>query len=201
MGNVRRAGKELEGSPLKVLTRTQFGNPILRQKAQRIPVAEIQSDKIQSLIADMRHTLLEKKLGIALAAPQVGESVALVVIAVRPLIHRHKVKLFDMTLINPEITECMGQPKTLWEGCISSGRGGKADLFGKVPRHPKIRVRYYDPEGAKHHEEFTDLKAHIIQHEVDHLKGILFVDRVKDTKTFITYHEYMKMVRKHLKSD
>lgn len=186
---------------MKVLARTQFGNPVLRQKAQHIRISDISSDKIQSLIADMRHTLLEKKLGVAMAAPQVDESLALVVIAVRPLIHRHKVKLFDLVLINPEITEYIGRRKSLWEGCISSGRGGKADLFGKVPRHPKIKVRFYDAEGKRHHEEFSGLKAHIIQHEVDHLNGILFVDRVKDTKTFITYHEYIKMIRKQLQDN
>lgn len=180
---------------MKTLRRRQFGDPILRQQATKVPVSDIGSDKIQGLIKNMRHTLVDQKLGMALAAPQVGESLSLVVIAVRPLLHRHKVEPFDMVLINPEITEHTGRRKSLWEGCISSGRGGRADLFAKVPRYPKVKVRYYDEDGNKHHKILSDFHAHIVQHEVDHLNGILFVDRVKDTHTYKTYQEYLRMVR------
>lgn len=185
---------------MKILGRTQFGNPILRQPAQKINPQDIGSVEIQELIAGMRHTLITRKLGVAMAAPQVGKSIALVVVAVRPLAHRQKIEPFDAVLINPEITEQNGRRQSLWEGCISSGRDGRPDLFAKVPRYPKVKVRYYDEQGKQHHEEFTGFRAQIVQHEVDHLQGILFVDRVKDPKTFITYQEYMKMMRKRLNS-
>lgn len=181
-----------------VLRRRQFGDPILREKARAIPVVDITSGKIQHLIADMRHTLLEKKLGVAMAAPQIGESLALAVVAVRPLAHRHKVEPFDLVLINPEITKKVGRRKILWEGCVSSGRGGRADLFAKVPRYLEVKVKYYDEHGRQNHKTFSDFRAQIVQHEIDHLNGILFVDRVKDTKTYATYKEYMRMVRSRL---
>lgn len=184
---------------MNILSRTQFGNPVLRKKTQSIARKDISSKRIQTLIRDMRHTLLEKKLGVALAAPQVGESLALVVVAVRPMAHRHKVEPLDMVLINPAITEYIGRRKSLFEGCISSGRGGQADLFAKVPRYPKVSVRYHDEHGKQHHEQLDGLKAHIVQHEIDHLNGVLFVDRVKDTTTYMTYKEYVRMMRPVLK--
>lgn len=180
---------------MKLLEITQFGNPVLRRKARKISPKSISSKKIQQLIENMRHTLVEKKLGVALAAPQVNESVAIVVVAIRPMPHRPNVKPFDLVLINPEVTETSDIKKEIWEGCISAGSHGKADLFAKVPRHNKVSVSYFDESGKKRQRTFTGLKAQIVQHEVDHLDGILFVDRVKSTKTFMTYKEYMQRIK------
>jgi peptide deformylase len=181
-----------------ILQRTQFGNPILRQTAAPVTPAKIASDKIQQLIADMRYTLIEKKLGIGLAAPQVGEPLAVVVIAVRPLAHRQHVEPFDLTLINPEITEAIGHRAPMWEGCLSGGPG-RAALMAQVPRYKKVRVKYFDEQGKQHHKLYEGFQAQIIQHEVDHLHGVLFVDRVKDTKSYTTYAEYMKRMRAALR--
>lgn len=181
---------------MKILSCTQFGNPILRKKAKRIAKSEILSPAIQGLIQDMRHTLIEKNLGIGLAAPQVGKSVALAVIAIRPTPHRPKVKNFDTVLINPVITDFIGKKVSLWEGCISAGSEGKADLFAKVPRHTEVRVTYYDEQGKLCHDSFKGLKAQLIQHETDHLHGTLFIDHVTDTKSFMTYKEYMRRIKK-----
>jgi len=169
---------------------------ILRKQAKRLNKAEVVSPKIQKLIKDMQHTLIEKKLGIGLAAPQVGKSVALAVIAIRPTPHRPKVKEFDLVLINPVITDFTGKEKQLWEGCISAGSEGTADLFAKVPRYEQIRVKYTDGKGEVGYIVLKGLEAQVVQHEVDHLKGILFVDHVKDTKSFMTYKEYMQRVKK-----
>lgn len=144
----------------------------------------------------MKHTLIEKKLGIGLAAPQVGRGIALAVIALRPTPHRPKVKEFDLVLINPIITDFIGKKTELWEGCISAGSEGKADLFAKVPRYKQVRVKYTDKNGKLCHKSFKGLKAQVVQHEIDHLNGVLFVDHVKDTKTFMTYKEYMKRIKK-----
>jgi peptide deformylase len=181
-----------------VLQRTQFGNPILRQTAKHVPVSDIASNKMQQLVADMRHTLVEKKLGIGLAAPQVGEPLAVIVVAIRPLAHRQEVEPFDLTLINPEITETFGRKSPMWEGCLSGGPG-RASIMAQVPRHKKIRVKYHDEKGKLHHKMYEGFQAHIIQHEVDHLYGILFVDKVKDTKSYMTYAEYTKRARSALK--
>ena len=144
----------------------------------------------------MRYTLIEKKLGVGLAAPQVGQHLALVVVAVRPTKLRPKVKNFDLILINPEIVKTEGYREQMWEGCISSGSKGEADLFAKVPRYKKVSVEYLDSKGSHHIKCFKGLEAQIVQHEVDHLNGILFVDRVKDTKTYMTYKEYLKVKKK-----
>ncbi len=181
---------------MKILRRAQFGNPILREKAEAIAPGRIGSAEIQELIANMRYTLMEKKLGIGLAAPQVGRSVALAVICIRPTALRPKIEPFDLVIINPEITGRFGRIKTLWEGCISSGAGGKAGLFAQVPHYGQVKVKYYDETGKPHHKMFKDLPAQVIQHEVDHLNGILFVDKVKDPKTYMTYAEYRKRISK-----
>jgi len=164
-----------------------------------VAVTDIGSKTIQALIDDMRHTLVDKKLGVGLAAPQVGQSLAIIVVALRPSEYRPSTKPFDLVLINPEITDYIGRRKSMWEGCISSGRGGKADLFGKTLRHPEVKVRYYDQAGKQQHQTYTGLKAQVVQHEVDHLHGMLFVDRVKDPKTYMTFNEYIKMVKQYLK--
>jgi len=180
----------------KVLPRTQFGDPILRKRAKRLMLKDIQSPTIQQLIQNMRHSLVTEELGVALAAPQVGESLALTVIAIRPSLHRPDVQEFDLVLINPDIVEYVGEKTLLWEGCISGGSHGKADLFAKVPRYKRVRVKFYDEHGTMHEETFEGLKAQIVQHETDHLNGMLFVDRVEDTKTFMTHHEYMTRIKK-----
>jgi peptide deformylase len=180
---------------MKVLRQTQFGNPILRQTAQRLSVAEISSDEIQTLIADMFYTLEQKKLGVGLAAPQVGRPVAVVVMKVQPTKHRPEVEPFEAVLINPEIVQTFGRRKAMWEGCISGGRGN-AGLFAKVPRYNEVEVKYLDDKGRLQQKRFKGLQAQLAQHETDHLSGTLFVDRVKDTTTYMTYSEYVKHVRK-----
>lgn len=183
----------------KVLRRTQFGNPVLRGKARPLAVDQIKSSEIQELIANMRHTLTSEKLGIGLAAPQVGQDLSLAVIAIQPTELRPKIKTFDLVLINPEITQYVGRKKAMWEGCISAGPG-KAGLFAKVPRYAEVKVRYDDEAGKPRHRSFKGLRAHVVQHEVDHLNGVLFVDKVTDTKSYMTYAEYLKRVKKKSKT-
>jgi peptide deformylase len=173
----------------------EFGDPILRQKAKQVDPEQISSKQVQSLIADMRHILTEKKLGIGLAAPQVGSDLALAVVCIHPMPHRLQVQPFDLVLINAAITERIGRRDDVWEGCISSGPG-KAGLFAKTPRYDRIKVRYLDASAMPHHRIFSGLAAQVIQHEIDHLNGILFVDHVKDTRTFMTYGEYKKRIAK-----
>lgn len=180
---------------MKPLRRTQFGNPILRQTARLLSKTDITSPDIQDLINNMRHTLQTVKLGIGLAAPQVGQPVALAVIVLQPTALRPQTEPFEIVIINPQITKIFGARKQLWEGCISSGPG-TAGLFAKVPRYTKISLKFTDQQGIQHHKTFQGLQAHVIQHEVDHLNGILFVDNVKDTSTYMTYSEYKKQQKK-----
>ncbi len=167
----------------------------MRKKAKPLTSSQIQSGAIQKLIRNMRHTLISKKLGIGLAAPQIGKPVALSVIAVRPTEHRPKVKKFDLVLINPKISQVFGMPKQKWEGCISAG-AGEANLFGKVERYSKVKVSFLNEKGESTAGVFSGLVAQVIQHETDHLNGVLFVDHVKDPKTYMTMHEYKKRIKK-----
>jgi len=177
---------------------TEFGDPLLRGVAAPLSESEIIASETQQLITDMRDLLHYKKLGVGLAAPQVGVGKALAIISIRPSKHRPKVKPFDRVIINPEIIETFGNRKQMYEGCISGG-AGKAGLFASVPRHKKLILKYYDETGVLKQESFEGLVAHVVQHEVDHLKGVLFVDRVTDTKSYMTYSEYLKFTREKAK--
>lgn len=174
----------------------EFGNPILRENAKSLTMKDIKSAKIQKLISQMQDFILSKKMGVGLAAPQAGEGSAIAVICIRPIKHRKEAKEFDLVIINPTIIKTYGNRIQQWEGCISTGPL-KSGLFAKVPRYKKIDLKYIDEKGIKQSKTFEGLPAHIIQHEVDHLNGILFVDKVKDTKTFITYSEYLKAAGKN----
>lgn len=178
------------------LTITQFGNPVLRQKTERMTAVQVQSGAIQKLALAMRNLLKDRKLGIGLAAPQVGKNISLAVISIHPTPHRPEVEPFDLTMINPEIITTKGKKRLQWEGCISSG-AGEAGLFARVPRYPAVELSYTALDGKKYQKWFTGLPAHVIQHEVDHLNGTLFVERVEDPTTYMTYFEYKKQ-RKNL---
>lgn len=178
----------------KVLKRSLFGDPILRQKARRLSKAEISSPEIQNLIADMYHTLEAKKYGVGLAAPQVGLPVALSVIWARPLQYRLDAKEEKFVIINPEIVEKYGRRTQKWEGCMSFGTSSRDFPYAKALRYRKVRMRYLDETGKQHEKDFDGLLAHVLQHETDHLNGILFVERVRDPKTFVMKTEYVKHV-------
>ncbi len=181
----------------KVLSRAQFGNPILRAKTRPLSRQEILSKETKLLIDDMRYMLAKKKYGVGLAPPQVGYSLSMAIIEIKPTKTRPKLpkkKWVSLVIINPSLIKTYGNRKQLYEGCISF-----ADVFAKVPRYKKIRVRYYDENAKKHEKDFEGLLAHVIQHEIDHLNGILFVDRVKDKTSFITQAEYIKRIVKKKK--
>jgi len=180
-----------KSGPIHILPTLDFGDPLLRRSARRLSMQQINSSETAALIRNMRHTLLSKKLGVAIAAPQVGEGIAIVVIALRPLVHRPHVEPFDLVLINPIITERLGRQSSKWEGCLSSGKGG---LFAKVPRYAKVRLNFRDKLGKSQTNTYDGLVAQVMQHEIDHLNGILFVDHVKDTKSYMTMKEYKRRV-------
>lgn len=172
----------------------QFGSPILRERARELSEDEIKGHKIQQLIADLHYTNETKKYGVGLAAPQVGESVALSVIGIKPTPTRPNLEKFDQVIINPAY-EGIGRRSGMWEGCQSSGTG-KNTLYGKALRYQKVRASWYDERAEFHDEELSGIVAHVFQHETDHLNGILFVDKVRDTRTFMLADEYRKYIIK-----
>lgn len=177
---------------VKNLKITQFGNDVLRTVARPLDVDEINSKPIEDMIKNMDNLLTTKKLGVGLAAPQIDQSLAIAIIRIQKTALRPDVEPFSLTIINPVITSVFGRKSQMWEGCISGG-AGKAGMFAKVPRYKKIEVEFYDERAIKRKEQFEGLPAHVIQHEVDHLNGVLFVDKVKDTRSYMTYSEYRKM--------
>ena len=178
----------------RLLVLTRFGNPILREKARELTVDEIKGDEIQQLIASVRYTNETKKYGVGLAAPQVGESIALSVIGIKPTPTRPNLEKFDQVIINPTF-EGIGRRTGMWEGCQSGGKQNDT-LYGKALRYRKIRATWYDEHAKFHEKELTGFIAHVFQHETDHLNGVLFVDRVRDTKTYMMADEYRKRVVK-----
>jgi peptide deformylase len=168
----------------------QFGNPVLRAVATHLSPEDIVSPRVRLLIADMQIMLESRRYGIGLAAPQVGHSVAISVIAIKPTPSRPNHQVEELIVINPEIVKAYGRRTQQWEGCISFGTGNFP--YAKVPRYKKIRLRYYDEQAVIHERDFDGLLAHVLQHEVDHLNGVLFVDRVRDTTSYMTIQEYKK---------
>ncbi len=183
----------------KILHLTRFGNPILRTQARRLSPIEIANDEIQQLIADIRHTNQMKQYGVGLAAPQVGVSVALSVIGIKPTPTRPDLEPFDQVIINPTY-EGIGRRTGMWEGCQSCGSGDDT-LYGKALRYRQIKATWHDEHGVLHDQELDGFIAHVFQHETDHLDGILFVDKVRDTKTFMMADEYRERVVGQSKGD
>lgn len=179
-----------------ILTVTRIGNPVLRKVAKRLTVQEIASDAIQTLIADMRRTITEKRFGVALAAPQVGKSVALTVVGIKPTPNRPELEPFETVLINPEIIQTFGELEPKWEACVSCGSDDDSLMYAQVPRYKKITLRWLDETGAQQEALLDGFVAHVAQHETDHVNGIVFLDKVQDTSSYMMADEYRKRIAK-----
>ncbi len=160
----------------------------MRIPSKELNRQEILSKQTQDLLRDMRYTLEKRRYGIGLAAPQIGKGVAIVVVGLKPTPTRPNIEKLDIDLINPVITKYYGKTFSMWEACISG-----SELYGKALRYKKIRLVWQDNKAQKHEKDFVGLLAQVIQHEVDHLNGVLFVDKVKDPKTYVTFSEYKKI--------
>lgn len=175
---------------MKYYGRRQFGDPILRKKAKTLSKKEILSDEIKDFIIDLEEVINSKKYGIGLAAPQIGRSLSIAVIDIKPTPTRPNLKKEKLLLINPEIVKYYFGKEPMWEGCISG-----AELYGMAIRHNKIRLKWQDINGLPNERDFEGLLSQVIQHEVDHLNGILFVDRVIDPRSYVTTSEYKKLIK------
>ncbi len=169
----------------KVLEITQFGNPVLRKKAKRVPVADIKKGKYDQLIADMFATIRAKD-GAGVAAPQINKSIQLTVIEIPAV---RGTALEPTVVFNPRITRYSRKKVNGWEGCLSF-----PELRGKVPRPVNIDVEYINKNGEKVKETHKGFHARVFQHEIDHLNGILFTDRMKDMSTLMTLEEFEKRI-------
>jgi len=160
----------------------QAEEPILRKKAKEVAKKDIGSKKISSVIAHMKKALSNEDFGVAIAAPQIGESLRIFVIAGRAFLSDEEKKGVeegsglaipqDMVFINPELTRLSKKTKEMSEGCLSV-RG----KYGTVIRHEKAAVKALDEKGKAFTYQGSGLIGHIFQHECDHLDGILYTDK------------------------
>jgi peptide deformylase len=162
------------------------GDPVLRERAREVRAEELRSRAVQQLIDDLIETKRAAN-GAGIAANQVGETLRVAVVEVEPGNPRYPYKpAVPLTVIvNPELEPLGDEQVEIVEGCLSV-----PDLRGTVPRFEAVRVRYLDRDGVEHDEVRRGLTAGTFQHEVDHLDGVLFLDRVRDPTTFTTWEQF-----------
>lgn len=168
---------------MSILKVARMGHPVLREKARVIEPRELKTVALQKLIDDMMETM-DEYAGIGLAAPQVHQSVRLFV-AILDADGQGDGE--PMALINPEITVLSSELIEGWEGCLSI-----PDIRGRVPRSPHVRVSALNRDGKRVEIEARNFPARVIQHETDHLDGVLFFDRMRTFESLTFLDEYSR---------
>ena len=172
---------------MAVLPIIRLGHPSLRTPAEVVPGERLADPEFQRLIDDMFETMEEAR-GVGLAAPQIGLDLQLFVYAaVDPDDPDDEPEL--KVLVNPAVEPAPGELVYDWEGCLSI-----PDLRGLVPRHPAVRVHALDRDGKALDYVAEGYEARIVQHEFDHLNGIVFLDRMRDLRSLAfgaEWQEYM----------
>lgn len=153
----------------------QEGNKVLRQTAKDYPVANIGSPKFQKIIADMNMALDSQADGVAIAAPQIDESWRIFIVAGRVWPKRAGQNQANQIFVNPKIKKLSNHKITVEEGCLSVRW-----IYGKTKRADKAMVEAYNEKGHKFVRQGSGLLAQIFQHEIDHLNGILFIDKASN---------------------
>ena len=170
---------------MAILKVAHMGHPVLRATARPLEAAEIRSAAFQQLVDDMFETMAEYQ-GVGLAAPQVHKSVRLFVAGLpEPEDDDDEPGVPLMALINPEITPVGRDVAEDWEGCLSI-----PDIRGRVPRATQISVRAYDRNGKRIEMKVSNFTARVIQHETDHLDGVLFFDRMNSFESLTFLPEF-----------
>jgi peptide deformylase len=170
-----------------ILAIAQIGTPILRERAREVTPGELRSADVQQFIDDLVETMRDAS-GAGLAATQVYRGLRICAIEVQdnPR-YPYKPRIPLTVLVNPVLTPLSPATFENYEGCLSV-----PDLRGVVPRHAEIRVQALDREGNAIDREVRGITAGTFQHEVDHLDGRLFVDRVADTTSLCTWKAFAR---------
>lgn len=171
---------------MSILRIARMGHPVLRVRAREVEPSEIRTLRVQQMIDDMIATVHEYQ-GVGLAATQVHETLRLFVAAVGSDDEEHEGEAPELVIINPEIRAVGPAVVEDWEGCLSI-----PDVRGKVPRAAEIQVRGFDRHGERLSLCATGFRARVIQHETDHLDGILFLDRMTSFQTLTFLDEYAR---------
>jgi peptide deformylase len=157
----------------------QLGNPVLREKA--LPVDDPGADEVAALLDDLRDTLAHWKqttgYGRGIAAPQIG--------VLQRVIFLNIGGCDPWPMINPEIIEASDETIVVWDACLSF-----LTIFFCVTRHARVRVCYQDRQGATHLIDAEGDLSELLQHEIDHLDGVLALDRISDARTIVSREEF-----------
>ena len=172
---------------MTIIAIAQIGTPILRERAREVTADELRSDDVQRFIDDLVETMRDAN-GAGLAATQVyrGLRICAIEVANNPR-YPYKPKIPLTVLVNPVLTPLSSEMFDNYEGCLSV-----PDLRGVVPRHAELHVQALDRHGNAIDREVRGITAGTFQHEVDHLDGKLFVDRVADTTSLCTWKAFAR---------
>ncbi len=172
---------------MAILKVARLGHPVLRQVAEPIDVDAICSPETQRLVDDLIETMREYN-GAGLAATQVHVHKQVCVIEVKDNPRYPDAEAIPLTvLINPIVTPLAAEMEEDWEGCLSV-----PDMRGVVPRYTAVRLEAYDREGNRIDVVAKEFFARVIQHETDHLRGLVYLDRMKDLSTLTHLAEWNK---------
>lgn len=157
-----------------ILAVTAYGHPVLRKRAQPL---NKDYEGLEVLIDNMFETMYYSR-GVGLAAPQVNRSIRLFIVDARPYANEiPETKDFKKVFINPERLDTTGEEWRMEEGCLSI-----PGINEEVTRPDEIRLQYYDRNWELHEETFTGMPGRIVQHEYDHLEGVMFTDHVSNLR-------------------
>ena len=168
---------------MTVLKIAKLGNPVLRQVAKPVDLNDLAENSMQTFIDDMIETMHHEG-GVGLAAPQVNRSIQIVVLEyAENERYPDEVSIPLTVLVNPILSDYSQETKEGWESCLSL-----VDFRGLVPRSTTVTLDAYDRQGKKIQKTVSGFEAVVLQHELDHLKGFVFLDRMKDL-TQLSYQE------------
>ncbi len=168
---------------MSILKVARMGHPVLRAKARTVDKSELKNPTVQQFIDSMIDTMYEYS-GVGLAAPQVHESLRMFVAMLDP---DGRGEGDAVVFINPEITVKGDQTVEGWEGCLSI-----PEIRGRVPRAQHISITALDRHGKRFELELKDFSARVVQHETDHLDGVLFFDRMQSMESLTYLEEYSR---------
>ncbi len=172
---------------MAILKVARLGHPVLRRQAQPLSPEEIRTASVQQLIDDMVETMREYD-GAGLAANQVHVPRRIAVIEVQKNSRYPEAPEIPLTVvINPVVTPLTDETEDGWEGCLSV-----PDMRGVVPRYTSVRLECLDREGQPVDLVAKEFFARVIQHETDHLNGIVYVDRIRDMRTLSHLAEWQR---------
>lgn len=166
----------------------QEPNDILREKASEVSLESLASGRIQKLLRDMHDTLVATDIGVGLAAPQISRSLRIFLV-LEEVVKKKQEELSKeskelkkkerktLVFVNPTIIKASGKKVWMVEGCLSVD-----GIFGKIRRSEKVTIEAHDEHGKKISRGASGIFAEIIQHEMDHLDGVLFIDNAKEVR-------------------